>query len=329
MPAAAACLLFALGSAGAVREAQGWAERQERRRLVAEALLAEVAVLFSDFRSKSSDRDRALQICNDVLDADDTNAMAYAVRGRVHRLSKAYILAAADCTRALEIDPDNFLALRTCAFVNYINGRYEAAGPMYEQALSTYRFTDDLPRDFHNRACLRRHDGEYLAAMEDHNRAVALNPDYGITRKGRGATRYMLGDVDGAIDDLERAASLPGNRGIQCHLWIWEMRRLRDLPGDREAAAQAFAKAELAARRDPVTEGLLAVLRGQREADDYIGSLEASDRTQSSYYLGAKALIEGRKKEAAEYFKIAATFRGRVDDEQDLAQWHLRQLPQK
>ena len=341
VPLGAAAAVFVMALIVVATQGQAWAERQERHRLEAEALMAEAAVQLSDFRSDFFDRNRVLQACSDVLEVAPGDAKAYAVRGRVRYLNGAYKLAAVDCDKALKIDPENILALRTCAFVHHKNLRFDTARRMYEQALSAYKFTIDLPRDFHNRAHLRRCDGEYRVAMQDHDRAVALAPDYGLAWKGRGVTRYMIGDVDGAIDDLERAASLPrgetGDRALQCYLWIWEMRRLRDAPGDREAAAEAFKKAEVAAQDRPVTdpgrpvtEGLVAVLRGERAPDDYLGSLEASDKVRGSYYIGAKALVDDRKEDAAKYFKIASEREPReVNDEPDLAEWHLRRLREK
>jgi tetratricopeptide (TPR) repeat protein len=302
------------------------AHRQERDRLAADLVLTWASFSLLDWPDLPVKPDRVRKTCNYVIELDPQNAGAYALRGRLSLLEGNYDSAQQDCTKALEIKADNFLALRTCAHLAQMKGDFETARKYFEPALSNYQLTTDLPRDFHNRARLRRIDGEYDAAIEDHNRAVAFSPDFGLTWKGRGVTKYMRGDVDAAIEDLERAMVLPGDRAVQCSLWIWEMRMLRRAPDDRPAAEKALAKAEQVAEGNAFWTGLLAVWRGQEAADDFLTPLEADSRAQACYYLGAKTLVEGRKEEAAEYFKKAAEPVLSGYDEFDLARWHLRRL---
>ncbi|UCC32652.1 MAG: protein kinase [Phycisphaerales bacterium] len=341
VPIAVASILIALGIVVAATQVRAWylrqelnraqleaqLERQERDRLASEASMMEANVLLSDFQIGSLDRDRVLQACNQVLEVDDQNAKAYAVRARVHFLRSDYDLAESDCAKALELEPKNVLALRTCAIVALDKGEFNTAGDLYERALEAYKFTIDLPRDFFNRARLRRRAGKYEEALKDNERAVALVPTYGLAYKGRGLTRYMLGQIDGAIEDLERAASLGPERAVQCYQWIWEMRMLRDARGDREAAEEALNKAQQTARSDRRAQGVIAVWRGQRGAEELLSSLrDQADQAQAYYYFGAKALVQGRREQAAEYFEKAADHVLHQWDEFDLAQWHLSRL---
>lgn len=327
VPLAVAGVLITLGIVGGVAQAWAWSLRRERDRLATEVTLMEAQAQLLDFENRPVQRSRMLQTCNRAIELDAENTKAYALRARVYFLMKDYQAAEKDCTRALEREPENVLALRTCAFVAQNKGDFNTARDMYERGLNAYAFTEDLPRDYYNRARLRRLAGEYEAAMNDHNRAVALRPDFRRAHKGRGVTRYMLGQIDGAIEDLERAASLGQERAVQCYQWIWEMRMLRGAPGDREAAEKALVDAEHVARSDWRAQGVIAVWRGKRDAEEFLSSLKApADRAQAYYYFGAKALVEGRKDQAAEYFKKAADPVLHQWDEFDLAQWHLSRL---
>lgn len=327
VPLAVAGILITTGIIGGVAQTRAWSLRQERDRLATEATLMEAQARLLDFENRPVQRGRMLQTCNRAIELDAENTKAYALRARVYFLMKDYQAAEKDCARALKREPENVLALRTCAFVAQKKGDFNTARDMYERGLDAYVFTEDLPRDYHNRARLRRLAGEYQAAMEDHNRAVVLRPDFGLAHKGRGVTRYMLGEIDGAIEDLECAASLGQERAVQCYQWIWEMRMLRDAPGDREAAEKALDNAERAARPDRRAQGVIAVWRGQRDAEELLSSLkDPDDRAQAYYYFGAKALVEGRKEQAAGYFKKAADPVLHQWDEFDLARWHLSRL---
>ncbi|UCF33522.1 MAG: protein kinase [Phycisphaerales bacterium] len=338
VPFGVAAALLVMVLVGGAREARAWnlrlenerlaaeAQREDRDRLATELVLAVASTSLLDWPNLPIPPDSMLETCNHVIELDEQNAGAYALRGRLCLLRGDNDSAQRDCTKALALDPDNFLALRTAAHLALKKGDFAEARKYYEPALQNYQLATDLPRDFHNRARMRRIDGEYDAAIEDHNRAVSLRPDYGLAWKGRGVTNYMRGDVDAAIQDLEHAASLPGDRAVQCGLWIWEMRMLRDAPGDREEAEDALQKVERAAEGNPFWEELIAVLRGRQTPDECLSPLEGSDLAQVCYYLGAEALVGGREEEAAEYFEEAADFVLRGQDEFDLARWHIWQL---
>jgi tetratricopeptide (TPR) repeat protein len=338
VPFAVAAVLLVVVLVGAAREARAWnlrlenerlaaeAQREDRDRLAAELVLAVASGPLLDWQNVPIPLDRMLETCNHVIELNEENAGAYALRGRLHLFKREIDSAQRDCSKALALAPDNFLALRTAGYLALKRGDFAEALDHYEQALNNYQLTEALPSDFHSRARLWRIAGDYEAAIEDHNRAVSLRPDAGLTWKGRGVTNYMRGEIDAAIRDLEHAASLPGDRAVQCGLWIWEMRMLRDAPGDREAAEEILQKVEQAAQGNSVWEGLFAVLRGRQTPDECLSPLQGDDLAQVCYYLGAEALVNDREDEAAEYFEEAADFVLHGHDEFDLARWHLGQL---
>ena len=337
-PFAVAGLLLIIGIVGTAREARARNLRLENMRLAAQTqrvendrladklMLAIASNTQLDWDKLPIEAAQMLKTCDRVIQLDDQNAGAYAIRARIHFRAGDNSSAEKDCTKALAIEPDNVLALRTCAYVAAKEGDLETAGNLFNRVFQSYALATDLARDFHNSACVRRGLGDYKAAMEDHDRAVVLAREFGLAYKGRGVTRYMHGDIDGSIGDLEHAAVLPGRRAVQCYLWIWEMRMRRGAPGDREAVGEALNKAEKAAEGNSFWKGLIAVWRGRQQPDEYLSQLKGDDRAQACYYLGAKTLAEGRKEEVVEYFKTAADPVLRGYDEFDLANWHLRRL---
>jgi len=354
-PVAAACVLavaaFAVGALLArsyvvqMEKTRLENERQiarlEQIRLANEFQVAEAALTLQDLANQPIERRNVLRTCDDAIRKDDTNARAYAVRARVHYLDGDYASATSDCHRALEFDADNVLALRTCAFTAQDSGDFAVARELYERAMAKFSFTVDLPRDFYNRGRMRRIAGDSKGALEDNNRAVALAPQNGLALRGRGVTRYMMGDRSGAIADLEEAARYLDDRVVTLYLWIWEMRMLRNEPGDREAAEHAFTLAENASQTQNLAEkasqkqnlavGLMAMWRGERSPEEHLASLtKADDRAQVHYYLAVQALVAGHREQAIEHFH-------RVVDppvlhrwaEFDLALWHLQRLKEE
>ncbi|UCC31140.1 MAG: protein kinase, partial [Phycisphaerales bacterium] len=164
------------------------------------------------------------------------------------------------CAQALELDPNNPLALRTQGFLRLARGDFRGALEAYNQGLQTLENVRMLPEDFHNRGRLRRIFGDYRLALADHERAIALAPKQAMPYQGRGITRWLAGDVDGAVEDLTRAATLQPPWAVQMNQWIWEILMLRGNPGDREKAEEALRAAERAAT-DPFEVRMLGVCR--------------------------------------------------------------------
>lgn len=324
---AVSAILMVAAFGTAIERARAWNLVRERDRLVEDLQLMESAAYLADDEGHPVERSGMLRTCTRAIDAGSKNAMVHALRARIYFLAKDYVKANTDCEQALELDPRNILALRTCALTHFKRGEEQTARNMYEQVLDTYRYAADLPRDFHNRAILRRRHGEYDKALQDHDVVVALRPDKWKGFTSRGITRYMMGDSAGAIDDLERAASLADIPAVQCYLWIFEIRMRRNEPGDRSAADDALKKAEEAAKSDPRAEGMLAVWRGIKDPQEHLKSLKKEgDIAQAHYYTGVKALLEGKEKEAIHQFKLAAVPVFHGYNEFDLAQWHLQRL---
>ncbi|MEE9128839.1 MAG: protein kinase [Phycisphaerales bacterium] len=303
-------------------------------RLFAEAQFLTEKNLAERFQDRSDPdwrlrTNKAIADCTQAIELNPRFAAAFALRAKLLTLQFKNAPARRDCDRALELDPENLLALRTLGYLHLKSGEFEAALDAYDRGM---RGAKELPQDFHNRARLRRIAGEYQLALADHDRAVALAAKEPIVYLGRGLTRRFAGDVEGAIEDFSGLASLdPEEWAVQGHLWIWEMRALRNGPGDREAAAEALAAAQEAATI-PLEHKMLEMFRGDLSAEDLLPYAKNFVMLSVTYYyLGVRALVEGRRDEAKTWFgqcrdTVLQTGKGFDLPEFDLARWHLKQL---
>ncbi|MEE8154462.1 MAG: serine/threonine-protein kinase [Phycisphaerales bacterium] len=334
-----AVLLIAAGALGIAAYYRNEASRaalaaatETAGRLFAEAQFAE-----SKFAERFQDRsdpdwrlrtNKAIAACTQLIELQPRLAPTYALRAKLLTLQGKYAPARRDCDRALELDPESPLALRTLGYLHLESGEFESALDAYNRGMPG---TEGLPPDFHNRARLRRIFGEYELALADHDRAVALATNEPLVYLGRGLTRRFAGHVEAAIEDFSLLASLNPSWAVQGHQWIWEMRALRNGPGDREAASAALAAAQEAAT-SPLEHKMLEMCRGDLSAEDLLPFAKNNVMLSVTYYyLGARALVEGRRGDAKTWFgqcrdTVLQTGKGFALPEFDLARWHLKQL---
>lgn len=251
-------------------------------------------------------------------------AMRNAEQAKNLQLMKKYDAAWDRCQKALTLDPNNSLALRTYAYLLlHERGDFQAALKAYDRGLKPLEDAHMLPEDFHNRARLRRIFGQYESALKDHDRAIALRPDVGILYQGRALTRRMAGDAEGAIEDLARAAQLDPEQFLQAQQWIWEIRILRDGAGDREAAAQALTAARARAVK-PFEVAMVGVSLGEIPPDRALAEAKTDRlRCVAHYYIGSRLLVEGLREAAMAHFEQCLAGGAHDLPETDLARWHL------
>jgi tetratricopeptide (TPR) repeat protein len=232
------------------------------------------------------------------------------------------------CQAALALDPNNSLALRTSAYLLMRErGDFQAALDAYNRGLEPLERFQMLPEDFHNRARLRRIFGQCDLALKDHNRAIALAPDEAILYASRAITQRFLEHIDLAIEDLAEATRLDSTWALQGNLWVWEMRMLRDNPGDREAASTALAAAQSANTGDSTDQLYVDICRGAVTPEQALTRARTDrERFFTYYYLGAKALVDGQRAEARDWLRKCVSCGVYRPPEFDLARWHLDQL---
>ena len=61
---------------------------------------------------------------------------------------------------------------------------------------------------YYNRAYIKLRLGEYKSAIEDLNRAIALEPEFAEAFFNRGLTKIYMDDLEGGALDLSRAGEL-------------------------------------------------------------------------------------------------------------------------
>jgi serine/threonine protein kinase/predicted negative regulator of RcsB-dependent stress response len=252
-------------------------------------------------------------------------ANLFAKQAKSLQLNGKHDLAWDRCQAALDLDPDNSLALRTKAFLLlWERGDFQAALEAYDKGLAPLELAAE---DFHNRARLRRIVGQWSLALEDHDTAIALAPRRGTLYASRAMTQRLRGEVDLAIEDLMKAWELDSTWALQGNLWVWEMRMLRGNPGDSDAAATALAQAQSAKTGDPLDQLYVEICRGAATPEQGLNRC-GTDRQRffAYYYLGAKALVDGHRVEAGDWFRQCVASGVRRAQEFDLARWHLDQL---
>jgi tetratricopeptide (TPR) repeat protein len=284
--------------------------------------------------------------CAQALRLQPRNATARWVRSRILRQQGNLAAAAGEVEQALVIQPNNVdfrvdragmmmgLGEYEQAFADYSavctrretaearHGRGLAASRVgaYDIALADFDRAIELDgrraQYFGSRARLYRWMGEYQRALADNDKAVELAPDVLDGYASRGVSRWLAGDLGGAVKDFEKGLSIDAGRGAPQLLWLWQIHGMR---GDSEAASAALAKAaELV--RDPWLSHIVAFLRGTKTEQQLLEKA-AGDRQRFDvyYYLGAKASAEGQNDDAQRWFQKCVNRDYVQDTEYDLA----------
>jgi len=262
--------------------------------------------------------------CTWAIELEPDLALAYALRAKMLSREPKNEAAWRDCVRALELEPKNLLALRTLGYLCSERGDFQGALDAYEKAIRVL-VSMDLPADHHNRARLYRLAGNYALAMADHDRAIALAPQVGRVYQGRALTRLFAGDIEGALEDLSKAAYLYRETANQSNLWIWEIGMLTHDPRHVEAAEKALVAARDTAM-DDFDKRVVDMCRGDLSPDHLLSlTTDELERAMVHYYAGAKALVGGDRAQAVKWFQAYPV---ELHDhlEYDLAKWHLEQL---
>ena len=228
---------------------------------------------------------------------------AYTLRAECHLLKRDYAAAWPDCRRALELDPQDSLALRTMGHVQVGRGQFEDALRAYEQGMK-----DDTGRgrDFFYRARLRRIAGQLESSLRDCDRAVEAEPGRAFVVASRAVTRRMLGDREGAIEDLKKAIALnPLDWALQGNLLIWDIHALDGEKHEVDPAQAALADAEASeeAEKSPYGRLLSDLCTGRQSAESVFSQVEGNmEECLAAYFAGVRAAVDGRTTDAEAWF---------------------------
>ena len=158
-------------------------------------------------------------------------------RGLLRLAALDYDGCIADCTRALELDRDNVIALNNRAMAHRNRGDTAAARRDLERVLELDpRHVSALS----NRGVLRHNAGDSRGALDDLTRAVEIDPRHATAFANRSDVRRALGDLAGAARDADEAIRLaPGDAQLKSlpaldTLDLYGSKKLSDLAALRE-----------------------------------------------------------------------------------------------
>jgi tetratricopeptide (TPR) repeat protein len=274
------------------------------------------------------------------------NATAKWVRARILRQQRDLAKAASEIDQALDLQPNNVSFLLESGGILSQLGRYDEAFAAYtavcrrhelpearygravaasclgafDVALADFSRAIELDGSraayFGSRARLYRWMGDYQRAMADDDMAVALAPQAFDAYVSRGISRWLAGELAGAVQDFEKALTMDERKGTPALLWLWQIHRAQ---GNVNAASAALAQAANL-MTDPWQARIVAMLGGA-ETEDQLLELAVDDqkRLDAYYYPGAKAAAEGRADDAARCFQKCVDLGFKQYAEYDLA----------
>ncbi len=275
--------------------------------------------------------DLALVDCNKTLSMQDQNWRGYFCRGTVRLKKQEFAEALSDLSRALELnpentailfdraealrhlgrhqdavadysaflarDPENVAALFGRAVSSGKLGNFEAATRDVNQAIGIRPTRASL---FHFRARIGRWTANYSSALADNNEAVRLAPNVSHSFAGRALTRWCIGDLVGATEDLEMAVSLETIDRTPHLAWVCLIQMRLGAP---ELAARALERAaEFAASNHE--QNIVSFLNGESSAEDWLeNTAKAESRAGAYFYIGALEFLARRTDSAHAWYQ--------------------------
>ncbi|MCA9085043.1 MAG: tetratricopeptide repeat protein [Planctomycetaceae bacterium] len=198
--------------------------------------------------------DKAIEVCNGVLEVDGRNPDHYIQRGVAYRHMEDWDKAVADFTQALELDQDNLAALGSRGFVFYLKGDHASAVKDFDRIV---QLQPNDPMAYNNRGYNRYLAGDFRNALSDYNKAVELLPTYATAWQNKA---WLLATCP---DDAVRN----GAQAIAAAQKACDLRKSK-VASDLKALAAAYAEHndfEMAAKHQQEVVGLVEA--DQKEAE--------------------------------------------------------------
>jgi tetratricopeptide (TPR) repeat protein len=285
-------------------------------------------------RVRARDMRGSEELLTRALELDPQNGDALARRAFARAVLEDLPGALADADRAIELAPESGLAHQARATVAVVGGDYDraevelsrsleldprdgdlwveraqvrGAQQLYGRALEDLRHAVDLPLRAYTVAHLRGlmarflwADGRREQAMEEVERALALDPDTSVALEVRAASRLDRQDARGALEDAHRADAIAESHESASVLGL-----ARAALGDVRARSDLQRAVRLA--RDPTQRANAAGALGQVSQHIYtqLNALAVRDT--------AAAVVEAdRVLEADPSFELLRHLRGRL-----------------
>ena len=110
-------------------------------------------------------------------------------------------------------EPDTGLSAheyRELAREQFNVGKYDKAIDYYNRAINQ---DSDYAETYYLRGLAKHHQEQYSLAISDFDKFIDMNPDYVEAHYYRAEAKFVLGDLDGAKEDIEKALSLAEESG--------------------------------------------------------------------------------------------------------------------
>jgi tetratricopeptide (TPR) repeat protein len=134
-----------------------------------------------------------------------SSAYLYGARCDANRMNGQLDRAAADCAKALLLDPHKMTAVWANGRLALVTGRFPDALKYWNDYVA--REPDSINARYWRAAALDR-TGNPKAALDDLNAYIAKRPGDGDGFRERAFARAASGDAAGALSDLQQAAVL-------------------------------------------------------------------------------------------------------------------------
>lgn len=183
----------------------------------------------------------ALAAISTAISLKPNNSNFYLLRSVVHSESKNFSAAALDLTQAIALQPNNAL---------YLTFRADAFKKMqeYDKSIRDYTLVLSLKKDdkwaLFNRAAAYAAKKDFALALLDYDRLIMLYQS-GHDFVNRSDVRAQIGEIDGALSDLNEAIRLEPNQSSFRIARCW-FRAVRGIELDK-----ALSDCDEAVRLDP------------------------------------------------------------------------------
>lgn len=292
---------------------------------------------------EAGDLERALADYDAALALFDRSSEIFTNRGDLYLQRGEFNRAIADFDRAVAADPHAAMPYNHRGFAKRKRGELEAALADYDVAVE---LAPDRPEGYLGRGMARWEQNRLDAALQDFSRALALAPESVAALANRGAVWRQLGDLERALADFEQALRLAPedpnvhrNRAIAYAVagddvaavidYDIAVRHGKTAPDRDYTVLLALLPAHRAGRLEPFQHHLDRIVvrhadwpypivrfyRGEIDARALLEATATEDarvalgrRCEAYYFLGARVLMDGRLRDAADYFdKVLAT----------------------
>jgi tetratricopeptide (TPR) repeat protein len=258
------------------------------------------------------DLDRAIADYNEAIRLEPKDALAYNNRGNAYQAKSNLDRAIADYDEAIRLDPKDGLAYYNRGIVHKAKGDLDRAIADYNEAIRLN------PKDvlaYDQRGHAYQANGDTDRAVADYGQAISLNPKDAWAYKNRGVAYLYGGAPDKARADLRQAAGLAPKDAYSA-LWLDIAERRDDLPSP---LAQAAKQLEMTAWPAPVVRlflGETTLAETIAAADDKDATKKRRQVCDANLYGAEFLLLQGRKQEALDLYRLAAS-----DCPNDLIEW--------